>query len=787
MKINNNSLLFKIILVIVSIFTVFFIFFIENLRLTKEAMKHIEQEKVDTTIQSNIPSIADAIYFGFEKPIEDIGNMILAENSSLLAISIKIYNGKSYLFKRGENPFNEKRDDIIYKTFSIEKKSKNIGQLNVAYQLVLANQHFNEYRKSAIIFAILIVLFIIMAMMFLYKRIKSLNILAEKLRNFDPQNIETIEPPDNYYEVKHITYAVNKLLNRIHDYARNLKTVNSTLLKNKKRLMDAQRIAQMASWTFWPETNQLEVSREFYRLFEIDAKKRSIDIDYIINSIHSDDRNYFINILNDSIEKGSRFDFIHKIFTNRGKIKYLHTEGRVRKSKDAPTEVMGISMDVTEEIEAKLKAEHMAFHDPLTNLLNRRAFLEKIDYLTKLAKRHKQSLAVLFLDLDNFKFVNDSYGHTVGDELLIKVAERLKSSIRETDLIARIGGDEFVIVLTEIIDKKSVEQVGIKLLKSVTQNFLINHHGCTVTASLGIAIYPDDAIDPETLLQYADAAMYEAKKLGKNRYQFFNSSIRLRLNEHLQIIEDIKEALKKEDEILLYFQPQIDLVTGKVRGAEVLTRWMHPERGLLFPNSYIPAIESNTLMVEYDRYVLKMAFKQIYKWHNEKDVKWSLGINLSAQQFNDKNLIGNLKELLKQYPIDPSLIELEITETLQMEDVNTSIRMLQEIKKLGFKVSIDDFGTGYSSLSYLKRLPFDVIKIDREFIKDMHNDSDDIIIVKLMIQIAKTLEKEVVAEGPDMEEHIKILEALSCDYAQGFYYSKPITAKEFEDYAESMK
>ena len=787
MKINRDSLHFKIILVIVSVFIVFLLFFIEDLHLTKEALERMEQTKVESAIQSNIPSIADALYFGFEKPIEDIGNMILAENSNILAISIKMDSGKSYLFKRGKNPFKEKEDDIKYQTFLIKKDYKTIGKLDIAYKLILSKQHFNEYKKSAMMFALLIILSIIIAMRYLYKKIKSLNILAEKLRNFDPHNIKTIESPDNYYEVKYITYAVNKLLERINDYARNLKTVNKTLLKNKKRLIDAQRIAQMASWTYWPETKQIEVSREFYRLLEIDAKKNSININYVISAIHSEDKNFFINTLKTSIEKGSRFDFIHKIVTNRGKIKYLHTEGRVRKFKDAPTEVMGISMDVTEEIEAKLQAEHMAFHDPLTNLLNRRAFLEKIDFLTKLAKRHEQMLAVLFLDLDNFKFVNDSYGHSVGDELLIKVANILKNSVRDTDLIARIGGDEFVIVLTDVKDADSVEQIGKKLLNLITRNFVIKHHSCTVTASLGIALYPDDATEPETLLQYADAAMYEAKKLGKNRYQFFNSSIRLRLNEHLQIIEEIKDALKVEDQIRLYFQPQIELSTGKVRGAEVLTRWMHPKKGLLFPNSYIPIIESSSLMSEYDRYVLRMAFKQLYKWYNDKKKRWTLGINLSAQQFNDKSLVDNLKELLNQYPIDPSLIELEITETLQMEDVETSIRMLHEIKNLGFKVSIDDFGTGYSSLSYLKRLPFDVIKIDREFIKDMHQDSEDIIIVKLMIQIAKTLEKEVVAEGPDIEEHIKILKELSCDYAQGYYFSKAIEAKEFEIYAESKK
>ena len=781
-KNNSNSLLFKIVLVIFAIFAIFVLSFVEDLYLAKKAMERIEQAKVESTIQGNIPYIADAIYFGFDKPIEDIGNMLLAKNSDILEISIKLKDGKTFYFNNKKDAVGQKNGNVVHKTFLIDKDSKPIGELSVTYQLILSKQYFNEYRQSVVIFAFFMVVFIITAMVYLYRKIRSLNVLAERLRNFDPQDIKVIEYPDNYYEIKHITNAVNKLFTRINDYAKFLKTANKTLIKNKKQLINAQRIAQMTSWTYIPQREQLEVSQEAYRLFELNKKREKIDIKYAIKSIHPEDRMLFLSAIKYAYKKGSKFSIVHKIVTKKGRVKHIRTEGHIRKSKNEPTEIIGVSMDVTQEVKAKLKAEHMAFHDPLTGLLNRRAFLERIDFLIKSAKRYKQMLAILFLDLDNFKFVNDSYGHSVGDELLVKVANILKNSVKETDLIARIGGDEFVVVLTDAKDVDSVGQAGSNLLSLITRNFVIKHHSCTATASLGIALYPDDSTDSEMLLQYADAAMYEAKKLGKNRYQFFNSSIRLRLNEQLQIIEEIKEALKVEDQIRLYFQPQIELATGKVRGAEVLTRWLHPKKGLLFPSDYMPVIESSALMIEYDRYVLKMAFKQLYDWCNKKGTKWTLGINLSARQFNDKSLIGVLEELLKLYPIDSSLIELEITETLQMQDIEASIKMLEEIKKLGFKVSIDDFGTGYSSLSYLKRLPFDVIKIDREFIKDMHKDPDDIVIVKLMIKIAKTLEKEVIAEGLDMEEHIKILKELSCDYAQGFYYSKAITPKEFEEY-----
>jgi diguanylate cyclase (GGDEF)-like protein len=786
MTIERNSLLFDITVAVIMVTGVFFFFFYEDLKLTKSTMEKMERTKVEATIQSSVPNIADALYFGFSKPIAEIADMLLKQNSDMVAISIQTNQGQEYLYSRNhQNPFIHKDNNLVYKRFPIEKDGEVIGYIDIAYHLALTELYFKNYRQSVLLFALFIIFAIVGLLVYLYRKIKALNVLALRLNYVDPKRKEPIASPDNYYEINHITSAVNRLLERIREYAGSLKKMNKELLENKKRLIDAQRIAQMASWTYWPETKQLDVSLEFYRLFELDAKKRSIDVDYILCAIHPDDKKRFLAIMQEAIDKGGRFDFVHKIITSRGKVKHFHTEGRVRKSKNAPIEVMGISMDVTEEMEAKQQAEHMAFHDPLTNLLNRRAFLDRIEYLTKMAKRHEQSFALLFLDLDNFKLINDSYGHSAGDELLIETSKILKESIRKTDLIARIGGDEFVVVLTDITDERSVEHVGKKLLSAVTSKFADNYRSCMVTASLGIALFPKDAQDPETLLQYADAAMYEAKKLGKNRYQFFSSSIRLRLNEHLQTIEEVKEALKKEDEIRLYFQPQIDLSTGKVRGAEVLTRWMHPKKGLLFPNSYIPMIEANTLMAEYDRYVLRMAFKQLHKWYTEKRARWTLGINLSAHQFKDETLIDNLKSLLKEYPVDPSLIELEIMETLQMEDVDTSIKMLEEIKSLGFKISIDDFGTGYSSLSYLKRLPFDVIKIDREFIKDLHQENDDVVIVKLMIQIAKTLEKEVVAEGPDTHQHITILEDLSCDYAQGFYYSRAIDAEAFERFAES--
>ena len=425
----------------------------------------------------------------------------------------------------------------------------------------------------------------------------------------------------------------------------------------------------------------------------------------------------------------------------------------------------------------------MAFHDPLTGLLNRRAVLERLDYLMALSKRHKRAVALLFIDLDNFKMINDSFGHTIGDGVLIHVARLLETYVRKTDVIGRIGGDEFVVLLTDLKEEAAAERVAEKLIESLKAPFEVDGVTCKLTCSIGCALAPKHTEVGDQLLQYADAAMYAAKERGKNRYCCYDEEIGKRLIEQLRIVEEVERAIDGEyGRIVLYFQPQIDISSGEVRGAEVLTRWEHPERGLLFPGEYIPTIERSPVMFEYDRFVIRAAFAQLAEWM-ERGYRWKIGLNLTAHQFNDGKLLQFFDDLVRRYGVDPALVELEVTESLPMEDVEVSIARLKALKEMGFRISIDDFGTGYSSLSYLKRLPFDVLKIDREFIKDLHEDEEDVVIVKLMIQIARTLGKSVVAEGPEMEEHIRILKALSCDYAQGYYYSKPIPTEAFVAFA----
>jgi len=303
--------------------------------------------------------------------------------------------------------------------------------------------------------------------------------------------------------------------------------------------------------------------------------------------------------------------------------------------------------------------------------------------------------------------------------------------------------------------------------------------------SIGVAMFPDDSDDENQLISYADASMQEAKRRGRNGFYFFDDKIKEKLKKSTSVIGDIERAFIDE-EIVLYFQPQIDLNSGEIRGAEVLSRWSHPSRGFLYPGEYLSIIESTPFMLKYDEYIIKKSFEQLYRWQRDGFMIY-LSLNISAMEFSNSGFLSMIKDLLKKYPIDTKYLEFEITETIELGDMGKSIMILQNLKNFGFNIALDDFGTGYSSLSYLRRLPFDVLKIDREFIKDIESNYDDVIIVKLIIKIANLLNKKVVAEGIENKEQEELLRGLGCEFAQGFYYSQAISLEEFEIFAKSRR
>ena len=433
----------------------------------------------------------------------------------------------------------------------------------------------------------------------------------------------------------------------------------------------------------------------------------------------------------------------------------------------------------TQELQKQSKKmQYLAHHDSLTALPNKNLFLDRLKQAIKHAKRQHQSLAVLFLDLDRFKEINDTYGHDVGDELLKRITERLQTVVREDDTVARIGGDEFTIILPNT-DQVSVIKVVEKIFDRIKQPFIIAGVDIHTTFSLGISIYKQDGETPDILLRNADTAMYKAKDNGKNSYQFYNEQMTELVRKRLQLDTDIRNGLKN-GEFEPYYQPKIDATTLRVVGLEALIRWNHPTKGLLYPVEFIPFAEEIGLIVEIDRYMLEHCVHQLVEWNAGGYKTGKLSINVSTKKLESEDFRSELYRLIEKSRVDTDLLELEILESQIMKDPERSVDILRSIRSLGISISIDDFGTGYSSLSYLKKLPVSKLKIDRSFIVDVPEDEDDAAIVKTIIALANNLGLETIAEGVETEGQIEFLVQEGCRYIQGFYYSKALTKEECE-------
>ena len=424
------------------------------------------------------------------------------------------------------------------------------------------------------------------------------------------------------------------------------------------------------------------------------------------------------------------------------------------------------------------KVKQMAYHDSLTGLPNRARLMQELRVILDRSKLDNKQIAVLFIDLDNFKNINDSLGHNVGDLLLKVVADRLRGCVRETDFIARLGGDEFTVVLEDIDSREILTKVAKTICESLNEPFVFLQKKMFVSASVGISVFPDDANDVNTLLKHADLAMFEAKK-SKNHYVFYQSGMEDEISRRLQIEQELRQALD-EDQLILHFQPQYDLTSDKVVAAEALVRWQHPKQGLLGPADFIPVAEQSGLITDLTRWVIIQAIKQITIW-SKQGYSINLSINLSGKDMEiTAQLVDYLSNLVEQYKLDTSLLELEITESILMGDPETSRQELLKLKTMGFTLAIDDFGTGYSSLNYLKNLPVDILKIDRVFVRDIEHSDNDRAIVKGIIALADSLQLKTIAEGVETEEQRDIISSLGCKVIQGYLISKPVPLEEFE-------
>ena len=441
--------------------------------------------------------------------------------------------------------------------------------------------------------------------------------------------------------------------------------------------------------------------------------------------------------------------------------------------------------DVTERLKAEEQITTMAYFDILTNLPNRYLMKDRLNQAILYAEKYKKLLAIIYLDLDNFKRVNDTFGHNVGDELLKEVSDRLEKHIRKIDTlsrsgndalkttVARLGGDEFTILLRDIKDAQDASRVAKRIIELFSAPFAVKGRDIFISTSIGISLYPSDGEDADTLLKNADTAMYHAKENGKNTFQFFTDSMNVAALEQFTLENSLRKA-QKQGELQLYYQPQFDLITHKIIGIEALVRWMHPEKGMLLPDDFVPLAEESGLIIPMGEWILQTACKQNKTWQIAGYDPIYITVNISSVQFKKKNFVESVAQILIDTDLNPEFLELELTESILMQPTASTMKTLNELKATGVRLAIDDFGTGYSSFGYLKQLPIDTLKIDRSFVRDIELDLDDRAIIKAMISLARTLNLKIIAEGVETLEQLAYLQEQGSDGIQGFLLSHPL-------------
>ncbi|MGB0671450.1 MAG: EAL domain-containing protein, partial [Rhodospirillales bacterium] len=441
--------------------------------------------------------------------------------------------------------------------------------------------------------------------------------------------------------------------------------------------------------------------------------------------------------------------------------------------------------DVTKRKEDEERIRFQANYDSLTKLPNRSLFLDRLGQNLAHMGRQGRNLALMFIDLDGFKLVNDTLGHDMGDELLKEASERLLSCIRNGDTVARLGGDEFTVIMPNLEDPRNAPIVAQRVLDSLSQAFVLGGHEVFVSGSIGITIFPDDANDASELIKNADAAMYRAKEQGKANYQFFTSDMNAEVKERLVLKNNLSKALAR-DEFELYYQPKLDLMTGRIRSAEALMRWQNPELGNVSPARFIPILEETGGVVEVGAWAIETACRRHKAWLDEGLPPVRIAVNLSARQLRDLSFVDRVREVLEETGTPPSGLEIEITESMLMSDAERAVRTLGKLSDMGIKIAMDDFGTGYSSLSYLKKFPIDTIKIDRSFVSDIATDPDDAEIIRTIITMGRTLNRSIVAEGVETQDQLDLLRAYDCDEIQGYFFSRPLPWDKATDFLKSQ-
>lgn len=550
------------------------------------------------------------------------------------------------------------------------------------------------------------------------------------------------------------------------------------LRQSENNLADAQRIAHLGSWELDLETNELFWSDEIYRILGKEPQSLKANYDDFVKVIHPDDLEMVTGEINAAMVNRT-YDVQHRVLQEDGKIGVLHERGEVIFDECGnPVRMVGTTQNITELKQAEQKIVQLQNYDFLTDLPNRSMFVKQTDHLLTIAKRNNQKCALFCIGLDRFKLVNESMGHEAGNDLLRSVATRLEQYPNESEMIARIGGDEFALIKLDISHEDIAALFAQKIINHFALPFVIHEQEIVISISIGMTLCPVDDRPSNDLLKDAQTAMHRAKSTGGNTYQFYSWEMTDKVKDRLSLESHLRKALEQQ-EFMLYYQPKVSTKTGRISGAEALIRWQHPEKGLIPPDKFVSVLEDTGLIVPVGEWSLQEICQQYTTWNKMGFGDLSLALNLSVKQFVDAELCEKVEKTLNKFTDNTDFLELEVTESLLMGDLQNATRTLQKLHTLGIKLSIDDFGTGYSSLAYLKLLPVDTLKIDRSFVIGLPNDNQDNAIAEVVIMLAKALGLKIVAEGVENKQQLDFLISKDCDYIQGYYYSKPLPSDEF--------
>lgn len=594
------------------------------------------------------------------------------------------------------------------------------------------------------------------------------------------------------YVLKPVNWKV--LIHRL-GYLVKASNVMERLEQNEVRLSKVQKMARLGHWE-WPVSNErMHWSDEIYEIFELDRDNFIPSYQLFLAQVNPMDRAYVKEAFDKALDEKTNLKIEFQISTGNGGKRFVGQQiETVLNRQQQLIALIGTIQDITERKEYEFQVRQLAYYDTITGLPNRIYFLEMLTKTLELAKRHSRHFAVLFLDLDGFKVVNDLYGHHVGDLLLKEISRRLTEGLRNSDIasrnlnvrdqnigIARLGGDEIIILLSELTQPEDAGVAAQHIQNLITEPLIIENQKIFPGVSIGIAVYPEDGDDSETLLKNADVAMYHAKKLGKGNYQFFHDSMNVKAKKRQEMENHMKQALINQ-ELRLHYQPVVNALSGELVGMEALMRWDSPQLGFLTPDKFISIAEENGMILQFGEWALREICSRHKELKRMDMGRLTIALNLSPVQLKQPGVVAMIKKLIKEFDVDPSFMVFEFTESIIANDTDKNLATLRELKNLGIQLTIDDFGAGFSSLSYIKSFPLDAIKIDRAYVKDLPTNSDHAAFVNAILTLANNLRLHSIAEGVETEKQKEFLQINECESIQGFLFSKPMPFEDLKDF-----